>query len=52
MEVVTKDNINSILLAGESSTVEFKTRVRSAINVLPRIISAFANTEGGVIILG
>ena len=52
MEIVTKDNINSILLAGESSTVEFKTRVRSAINVLPRIISAFANTEGGVIILG
>ena len=52
MEIVTKDNINSILLAGESSTVEFKTRVRSAVNVLPRIISAFANTEGGVIILG
>lgn len=52
MEIVTKDNINSILLAGESNTVEFKTRVRSAINVLPRIISAFANTEGGVIILG
>lgn len=52
MEIVTKDNINSILLAGESSTVEFKTRVISANNVLPRIISAFANTEGGVIILG
>ena len=52
MEIVTKDNINSILLAGESNTVEFKTRVRSVINVLPRIISAFANTEGGIIILG
>ncbi len=52
MEIVTKDNINSILLAGESNTVEFKTRVRSVINVLPRMISAFANTEGGVIILG
>lgn len=52
MEIVTKDNINSILLAGESKTIEFKSRVRSAINGLPRIISAFANTEGGVIILG
>lgn len=52
MRIVTKDNINSILLAGESSTVEFKTRVTSATNGLPRIISAFANTEGGVIILG
>lgn len=52
MEIVTKDNINSILLDGESNTVEFKTRVRNAINTLPRIISAFANTEGGVIILG
>lgn len=52
MQIVTKDNINSILLAGESSTVEFKTNVRRAINVLPRNISAFANTEGGVIILG
>ena len=52
MQIVTKDNINSILLAGESSTVEFKANVRSAIKVLPRNISAFANTEGGVIILG
>lgn len=52
MEIVTKDNINSILLAGESNTVEFKTMVRSTIRVLPRIISAFANTKGGVIIFG
>jgi len=52
MEKVTKDNIKSILLAGESDTVEFKTRVGSAIKFLPRIISAFANTEGGVIIFG
>lgn len=52
MEIVTKDNINSILLSGESSKVEFKTRVKGTINTLPRIIGAFANTEGGVIILG
>lgn len=50
MEIVNKDNINSILLEGESITVEFKSSVRNA--TLPRIISAFANTKGGVIILG
>lgn len=52
MDIVTKDNIDSILQEGESSTVEFKVGGRSAIKALPRIISAFANTEGGVIILG
>ena len=50
MELVNKDNINSILLDGESITVEFKRNVRTA--TLLKIISAFANTEGGVIILG
>lgn len=52
MKIVTKDNINSILLAGESNTVEFKAMTRGAIRFLPRVISAFANTKGGVIILG
>lgn len=52
MEIVNKDNIGSILLSGESNTVQFKSSVKSIINVLPRNISAFANTEGGVIILG
>ncbi|OUQ29774.1 ATP-binding protein [Massilimicrobiota sp. An134] len=52
MKIVTKDNINSILLAGESNTVEFKAMTRGAIKFLPRVISAFANTKGGVIILG
>lgn len=51
-EIVTSENINSILLAGESNTVEFKTSARHLTNILPRIISAFANTEGGVIIFG
>lgn len=51
MYFVTKDNIKQILQAGESNTVEFKTRVATN-NILPRIISAFANTEGGVIIIG
>lgn len=52
VKIVTKDNINSILLAGESNTVEFKAMTRGAIRFLPRVISAFANTKGGVIILG
>lgn len=52
VKIVTKDNINSILLAGESNTVEFKAMTRGAIKFLPRVISAFANTKGGVIILG
>ncbi len=51
MNIVTKDNIKERLAAGEGNTVEFKTRV-SRNNILPRIISAFANTEGGVIIIG
>ncbi len=52
MEIVTKDNIDPILQSGENSIVEFKASVESGINVLPRSISAFANTEGGVIIMG
>lgn len=51
-EIVTPKNIKSILLAGESNTAEFKTSVRSAVRTLPRIISAFANSEGRVIIFG
>ena len=51
MEIVTNDNISSILQAGENSTVEFKTSIRG-LNAFPQIISAFANTEGGIIIIG
>lgn len=52
MNIVSTDNISLILQAGESNTVEFKTRVSGLPNSLPKIISAFANAEGGVIILG
>ena len=52
MEIVTKDNIDSILQKGENNTVEFQVGGKSVIKALPRTISAFANTEGGVIILG
>lgn len=51
MKMVTKDNIKSILQAGESNTVEFKAMVGPN-NIMSRIISAFANTDGGVIIIG
>lgn len=50
MNIVSTDNISLILQAGESNTVEFKTRVSGLPNSLPKIISAFANAEGGVII--
>ena len=52
MNIVSNDNISLILQAGESNTVEFKTRVSGSPNSLPKIISAFANAEGGVIIFG
>ena len=51
-EIVTSENIKSVLLAGESNTVEFKVGTRNSMIFLPRIISAFANTDGGVIIFG
>lgn len=51
-KIITSENIHSIILAGESNTIEFKTSVKSSIVSLPKIISAFANTDGGVVILG
>lgn len=52
MDAISKDNINAVLLAGESDTVEFKLSAKRAKNTLPKIISAFANTKGGIIIIG
>ena len=43
MNIVSNDNISLILQAGESNTVEFKTRVSGSPNSLPKIISAFAS---------
>ena len=50
--IVNQDNICSILLAGENSKVEFKTTVKNTYKHLSKIISAFANTDGGVVIFG
>ena len=51
MENVFDEKLGFLLLAGESDTLEFKSKVPSA-SVLAREISAFANTKGGQIILG
>ena len=51
-QIVTSENIESILLNGESETVEFKAGKVAANSTLPKLISAFANTKGGIIIYG
>lgn len=53
MGSVTTENIHSILLAGENKTVEFKSNVSNAEgHSFSKNVSAFANTEGGIIIFG
>jgi predicted HTH transcriptional regulator len=47
----TSKQITEILQHGESQTVEFKLNIKHH-PVLARIIAAFANTEGGIIIVG
>ena len=50
--LVNSNNIEAILQAGESDTVEFKGMVRPGMMILPKLISAFANTKGGIVIFG
>jgi predicted HTH transcriptional regulator len=45
------DQIQRMLQSGESQTVEFKSAMRQP-GDLARLISAFANTDGGVILVG
>lgn len=52
MRIITTDNIKSILLSGENNIIEFKAHAKGAIHTLPQIISGFANTNGGAIIIG
>jgi predicted HTH transcriptional regulator len=47
----TSKQITDILQKGESQTVEFKLNIRQP-SILARIIAAFANSEGGIIIIG
>ena len=47
----SSEGIRSMIVAGESETVEFKTRLPSN-HVVARVLSAFANTSGGVLLIG
>lgn len=44
-------NIEALLAGGENQTVEFKEKLPPP-DIVARLISAFANTEGGVILFG
>ena len=48
---VIEERLRALLRGGESTTLELKKNVPTA-EVLAREISAFANTDGGLIILG
>lgn len=50
--VITKDDIYKLIREGESSSVEFKKCSDSVPRSLWETYSAFANTRGGVILLG
>lgn len=43
--------LKEVFLVGESQTVEFKTFLREP-GVVAKVIAAFANTEGGALIIG
>jgi predicted HTH transcriptional regulator len=44
-------NIEALIAGGESQTVEFKAKLPPP-RIVARVISSFANTEGGVIVFG
>lgn len=48
---MTDTEIQKLISQGESSTVEFKTRITQS-RILARNISAFANSDGGKILVG
>lgn len=47
----SEEGLKKIILKGESQTVEFKERLPPD-NILARLIVAFANTTGGIILIG
>lgn len=51
MRKITADNIHEYLLAGESDTIEFKLGIIQKRDI-ERMVSAFANTKGGVVVFG
>ena len=50
-ENVTDEDIRQLIEAGEGPQIEFKTDVRSILD-LAKIASAFANSQGGVLLVG
>ena len=50
-QIVNAQNISSILANGENEKTEFKKTIRN-FDIFGKIISAFANTKGGIIIVG
>lgn len=52
MHRITKDNISQILIEGENDTIEMKRTIPAQLDIVERLISAFANTKGGSIIFG
>ena len=51
MNQITSENIKEYLAAGESDTLEYKQTVPPQ-QVLEKLISAFANANGGIILFG
>jgi hypothetical protein len=45
------DGIAEIIMGGESETVEFKSRLPKG-DIIARILVSFANTEGGILLVG
>lgn len=52
MRKITKDNILTILQEGENSTIEFKLKIPENLNIVGRLVSGFANAQGGCVIFG
>lgn len=52
MPRITIDNLSEYLLNGESDTIELKRSIPPQLDIIIRLISAFANTKGGSIIFG
>lgn len=52
MERITADNLNEYLERGENNQVEFKSCIPMSFELVDKLVSAFSNTLGGVVIFG
>lgn len=50
--MITAEEIKSLAISGEGYNVEFKLRIPSKIKEIVLELCAFANSEGGYLILG